>query len=45
MTSQVAVMNLRGIAVASDTVLSKGSDAGTKTMGNMGKIYEIGVER
>jgi len=43
MTSQVAVMNLRGIAVASDTVLSKGSDAGTKTMGNTGKIYEIGV--
>lgn len=42
MTSQVAVMNLRGVAVASDTVLSRGSDAGTKTMGNTGKIYEIG---
>lgn len=41
MTSQVSVMNLRGIAVASDTVLSTSSDAGTKTMGNTGKIYEI----
>ena len=42
MTSQVAVMNLRGVAVASFTVLSRGSAAGTKTMGNTGKIYEIG---
>lgn len=36
-------MNLRGVAVASDTVLSRGSDAGTKTMGNTGKIYELGA--
>jgi hypothetical protein len=42
MTSQVAVMNLRGVAVASDTVLSRSSNVGTKTMGNTGKIYEIG---
>ncbi len=44
MTSQVAIMNLRGIAVASDTVLSRTSAAGTKTMGNTGKIYELGPE-
>ena len=43
LTSQVAVMNLRGIAVASDTVLSRTSQAGTKTMGNTGKIYELGA--
>lgn len=43
MTSQVAVINLRGVAVASDTVLSRTSNAGTKTMGNTGKIYEVGA--
>ena len=42
MTSQVAVMNLKGIAVASDTVVSLKRDSATKTMGNTAKIYEIG---
>ena len=40
MTSQVAVMNLKGIAIASDTVVTLSS--GSKTMGNTPKIYEIG---
>ena len=34
-------MNLRGMAVASDTILSSTDGGSTKTMGNMGKIYEI----
>lgn len=41
MTSQVAVMNLKGIAIASDTVVTL--SAGSKTMGNTPKIYEIGA--
>jgi hypothetical protein len=41
MTSQVAVLNLRGIAVASDTVVSVTTDETTKTMGNMEKIYQL----
>lgn len=40
-------MNLRGVAVASDTVVTSSSTSSSgkssaKTMGNMGKIYELG---
>jgi hypothetical protein len=42
MTSQVAVMNLRGIALASDTVVSITTNSETKTMGNTAKVYELG---
>lgn len=43
MTSQVAVMNLNGIAVASDTVATHRSDAGAKTTPNSEKIYTLGA--
>jgi len=42
MTSQVAVTNFSGIAVASDTFISMTTDDGVKTMGNSQKIFEIG---
>ena len=42
MTSQVAVYNLLGMAIASDTVATQNSDRGYKTTGNAEKIYEIG---
>lgn len=42
MTSQVAVYNLLGMAIASDTVATQNSDRGSKTTGNAEKIYEIG---
>ena len=42
MTSQVAVANLHGIAVASDTVVSQSSSEGMKTLENMSKIYTLG---
>lgn len=42
MTSQVAVYNLNGIAVASDTVSTSTSEAGSKTTGNSEKIYPLG---
>lgn len=44
MTSQVAVYNMNGIAVASDTVVTSFSDAGSKTTGNAEKIYDIGPD-
>lgn len=42
MTSQVAVYNLIGIGIASDTVATNRSEAGPKTTGNSEKIYELG---
>jgi hypothetical protein len=42
MTSQVAVANHCGVAVASDTVTTSYVDGGAKTIGNMNKIWEIG---
>ena len=42
MTSQVAVANFHGIAVASDTVVSQSSSEGMKTLENMSKIYSLG---
>jgi hypothetical protein len=40
MTSQVAIMNLNGVAVASDTVVtSTGSDGSYKVIGGVSKIY------
>ena len=44
MTSQVAVANHSGIAVASDTVTTTFYDGGAKTVGNKKKIMEIGKE-
>ena len=44
MTSQVAVYNLNGIAIASDTVAMQTSERGSKTTGNAEKIYEIGAK-
>lgn len=43
MTSQVAVFNMNGIAVASDTVVTSSSKAGSKTTSNSEKIYELGA--
>lgn len=42
MTSQIAIMNYSGIAIASDTITSITSQSGTKTIGNTSKIWEIG---
>jgi len=42
MTSQVAVANHSGVAVASDTVTTSYVEGGTKTIGNSHKIWEIG---
>jgi len=42
MTSQVAVVNFYGIAVASDTVVTQSSSEGMKTLENMSKIYSLG---
>jgi hypothetical protein len=44
MTSQVAVANHSGVAVASDTVTTAYVEGGTKTIGNSHKIWEIGRE-
>ncbi len=44
MTSQVAVANHSGVAVASDTVTTSFFDRGTKTVGNKRKIMEIGKD-
>jgi len=41
-TSQVAVANFHGIAVASDTVVTQSSSEGMKTLENMSKIYSLG---
>lgn len=42
MTSQIAVANHNGVAVASDTVVTHFSEIGAKTIGNQKKIIEIG---
>ena len=42
MTSQVAITNFNGIAVASDTFASLSTSEGIKTMGNTEKIFELG---
>jgi len=44
MTSQVAIFNMNGIAVASDTVATSHSTAGSKTTNNAEKIYPLGDE-
>jgi len=44
MTSQVAVANHSGVAVASDTVTTSYVEGGTKTIGNSHKIWEIGKD-
>ena len=42
MTSQIAIFNQRGVGVASDTVSTVTSGAGTKTINNTEKIWELG---
>ncbi len=42
MTSQVAVMNLKGVAIASDTVVTTYEGDAPKVLGNVSKIYEVG---
>ena len=44
MTAQVAVMNLSGIAVASDTFVTTFTGGEAKSMGNSQKIYELGPQ-
>jgi len=44
MTSQVAVSNCYGVSVASDTVSSRDTRGGTKTVGHTNKIYELGPD-
>jgi hypothetical protein len=44
MTSQVAVSNFYGVAVASDTVSSRNTRNGMKTVTHTNKIYELGPE-
>ena len=44
MTSQVAIYNMNGMAIASDTVVTSTSPAGSKTTANAEKIYEIGPD-
>jgi hypothetical protein len=43
MTSQVAITNHAGIALASDTVVTQFVSGGTKTIGNTPKIIELGL--
>lgn len=42
MTSQVAVINLKGVAIASDTVVTTYEGDAPKVLGNVSKIYEPG---
>jgi hypothetical protein len=42
MTSQVAVMNLQGVAIASDTVVTQHYGDSPKVLGDVPKIYELG---
>ena len=42
MTSQVAISNFYGVAVASDTVSSRQTGGGLKTVTHTNKIYELG---
>jgi hypothetical protein len=44
MTAQVAVLNLSGIAVASDTFVTSFTGGESKSMGNTEKIYELGPQ-
>ena len=44
MTAQVAVLNLSGIAVASDTFVTTFTGGEAKSMGNSQKIYELGPQ-
>ena len=44
MTAQVAVLNLAGVAVASDTFVTTGFGDQLKSMGNTHKIYELGSQ-
>ncbi len=44
MTAQVAVLNLSGVAVASDTYVTTGVGDQLKSMGNTHKIYELGSQ-
>jgi hypothetical protein len=44
MTSQVAVMNLKGVAIASDTVVTDVGGGEPKVLGNVSKIYEPGSD-
>jgi len=44
MTSQVAVMNLKGVAIASDTVVTTIIGESQKVLGDVPKIYEIGPD-
>lgn len=44
MTSQVAVTNFNGIAVASDTIVSISTSEGIKTMGNAEKVFDLGQD-
>jgi len=44
MTAQVAVLNLSGIAVASDTYVTTFTGGEAKSMGNSQKIYELGSQ-
>lgn len=42
MTSQVAITNFYGVAIASDTVSSRSTKGGIKTVTHTKKIYELG---
>jgi len=44
MTSQIAISNLNGVAVASDTVVTISQGQTQKTLGNTNKIYQLGGE-
>lgn len=44
MTAQVAVLNLAGVAVASDTFVTTWIGNQAKSMGNTHKIYELGTQ-
>ena len=44
MTSQIALFNQRGVAVASDTVVTLTSEGGTRTVGNIQKLWPIGEQ-
>lgn len=42
MTSQIALFNQRGVAVASDTIVTLTSEGGTRTVGNRQKLWLLG---
>jgi hypothetical protein len=43
MTSQVAVLNLHGVAVASDSVMTLGAGTKQRTISSMEKIFDLGT--